>query len=67
MRVAIPEQRPILAEFATAQAALAHKKSHGGWIFIRDNSSRATWFDASWFTMSAVVRHPAAKGSGRVI
>jgi hypothetical protein len=67
LRKAIPEQKPIVAQFATAQAALDHKAAHGGWIFVRDDSSRSTWFDAAWFTPSAIMRHPSAHGSGRLI
>lgn len=67
LRRAIPPVPVMLIQFATAQAALDHKAAHGGWIFIRDDSSRATWFDASWFTPSAILRHPAAQGSGRLI
>lgn len=67
MQQAIPEQSPLYIGFAHASAALAHKEGAGGWIFVPDNAAGAVWFDAAYFTPSAIMRHPAAKGSGRLL
>lgn len=64
---AIPEQSPLYIGFASAAAAMAYKQGAGGWIFVPDNAAGAVWFDAAYFTAGAVMRHPAAKGSGRLI
>lgn len=65
---AIPEQEPILITFATAQAALAHKEQHGGWVFVPDECSNATWFDAEVLTPTGIMRHPVTRGqSGRLL
>lgn len=68
MRQAIPEQAPIVATFATAQQALDYRAQHGGWVFINDKASNATWFDASMFTPSGIMRHSMTRGqSGKLI
>ena len=64
---AIPEQSPLYIGFSSAGAALAHREGAGGWIFVPDNTAGAIWFDAAYFTASAVMRHPAAKASGRLL
>ena len=64
---AIPEQPLMMAEFATAQAALDFRASHGGWVFVREDASNALWFDAAYYTATAILRHPAAAGNGRLI
>jgi hypothetical protein len=65
---AIPEQTPLLMVFATAQAALAHKAAAGGWVFVPDDFSNSTWFDAAVFTASHIMRHPMTAGkNGRLI
>jgi hypothetical protein len=66
MRQAIPEQAPLFIGFASAGAALAHREGAGGWIFVPDSAAGAIWFDRS-LTASVVMRHHAAKGSGRLI
>lgn len=67
MHKAIPEQSPLYIGFAHASAGIEHKALHGGWLFIPDNAAGSVWFDGAYFTASAVMRHPAAKGSGRLI
>jgi hypothetical protein len=67
MQKAIPEQSPLYIGFAHASAAIEHKASHGGWLFIPDNAAGAVWFDGATFTAGAVMRHHAAKGNGRLI
>lgn len=65
-RKAIPEIEPLYIGFASAGAALEHRAQKGGWLFVSDASAGAVWFDPQ-FTPSAIFRHPAAKGSGRLI
>lgn len=65
-RLAIPEQAPLYIGFASATAALAHREGAGGWVYVPNDSAGAVWFDPQ-FTASAVMRHHAAKGSGRLI
>jgi hypothetical protein len=64
---AIPEQPIMLAQFATAQSALDYRAANGGWVYIREDASNALWFDAAYFTPSAIFRHPAASGNGRLL
>lgn len=65
---AIPEQKPLFQHFSRAADALAWRKEKGcgGWIFVPDDASGATLFDIS-FTASGVMRHWAARGSGRLV
>lgn len=65
-RRAIPEQMPLYIGFASATAALAHREGAGGWVFVPENAAGAVWFDLQ-FTAGAVMRHHAAKGSGRLL
>lgn len=67
MQKAISEQKPMYIGFASAAAALAHREGAGGWIFVPDNAAGGIWFDGSIFTPSAILRHPAANGSGRLV
>lgn len=62
---AIPEQKPLYIGFASARAALDYREGKGGWVFVPENAAGAVWFDP-YFTASAVMRHPAAKGSGNL-
>jgi hypothetical protein len=65
---AIPEQMPLLMVFATAQAALAHKAAAGGWVFVPDDCSNSTWFDAAYFTPTPIMLHPMTRGkNGRLL
>ena len=58
---------PEFIGFVSAQAAIDHRREGaGGWIFIPDNAAGAVWFSLN-FTAGAVMRHHAAKGSGRLI
>ena len=66
MRQVIPEQFLLYIGFASASAAIAHRQGAGGWIFVPDSAAGAVWFDLQ-FTAGAVMRHHAAKGSGRLI
>jgi hypothetical protein len=66
MHKAIPEQSPLYIGFASASAALEHQSQNGGWIFVPDDSAGATWFDGSAFTAGSVLRHFAARGSGKL-
>ncbi len=63
---AIPAIEPLYIGFASAGAALDHRAQAGGWIFVSNDSAGAVWF-APQFTAGAVMRHHAAKGSGRLI
>lgn len=65
-RLAIPEQAPLYIGFASATAALAHREGAGGWVYVPNDSAGAVWFDRQ-FTASNVMRHYAAKGSGRLL
>lgn len=68
MRKAIPAQDPMYIGFASACAALDYKENGaGGWVFVPNNSAGAVWFDGAYFTASAIMLHPAAKGSGKVL
>ncbi len=68
MRKAIPAQDPLYIGFASACAALAYKENGaGGWVFVPDERAGAIWFDGSYFTVGAVMRHHAANGSGKVL
>ena len=65
---AIPAQDPLYIGFTSACAALAYKENGaGGWIFVPDEQAGAIWFDGAYFTVCAVMCHPAAKGSGKVL
>lgn len=66
MQKAIPEIKPMFAKFSAIGDALAYRAKFGGWLFVHENKSGATWFD-SQFTARGVMLHPAAKGNGRLI
>lgn len=67
LRKAIPPVAPAYIGFASVGAALAYQEKAGGWIFAPDQAAGAIWFDGALFTASAVIKHPAAKGSGRLL
>lgn len=62
----IPEQKPLFANFAEIGQALDFRSKHGGWLFVHDDKSGATWFDLQ-FTASGVMKHFAATGNGELI
>jgi hypothetical protein len=66
MEKAIPEIRPLYAKFASIDGALTYRAKFGGWLFVHEDKSGATWFDPQ-FTASGVMLHFAAKGNGRLI
>ena len=66
LRKPIAAIEPEFIGFASAQAAIDHREGVGGWVFISDNAAGAVWFSLN-FTAGAVLRHYAAKGSGRLI
>jgi len=66
MQKAIAPVAPLHATFASIAGALDWRSNHGGWLFVADDRAGATWFDLS-FTAGAVMRHPAARGNGRLV
>ena len=64
---AIPEQKPMAKQFATAQDALRYRESNGGWVFLPDDNG-AFWFNADSFTASQVFAHPLTRRrNGRLL
>jgi hypothetical protein len=64
--MALPEIQMLYAKFASLDEALKHRVDFGGWLFVHEDESGATWFNPQ-FTASDVMRHFAAKGNGRLI
>jgi hypothetical protein len=63
---ALDEIKPMFAKFAAIGDALTYREQLGGWLFVHEDKSGATWFDPQ-FTASAVCLHYAARGNGRLI
>ncbi|MHB8086301.1 MAG: hypothetical protein ACYDHZ_10785 [Dehalococcoidia bacterium] len=51
-----------LAQFTTTFEAAIYRRNHGGWLFVPNDGTEPTWFDAAFYSPTPIMLHGITKG-----